>query len=141
MPSAFCPTDEQRRTVEAMVSYGIPQVDIARVIGMGIDDDTLRKHFREEIDTGAARANTRVAQFLFEQATGLRGDGSAAVTAAIFWAKTRMRWKETAITEVELRRGELTLDERRERALQHLNEVFAEPPVVGGGSKANGTDH
>jgi hypothetical protein len=132
MPSAFCPTDEQRRTVEAMVSYGIPQVDIARVIGMGIDDDTLRKHFREEIDTGAARANTRVAQFLFEQATGQRGDGSAAVTAAIFWAKTRMRWKETAITEVELRRGELTLDERRERALQHLNEVFAEPPKPNG---------
>ena len=75
MPAAFCPGDEQRRTVEAMISYGIPQVDIARVIG--IDPDTLRKHFREEIDTGAARANTRVAAFLFEQATGQRGDGCA----------------------------------------------------------------
>ena len=50
MPMRFCPSDEQRRTVEAMVSYGIPQLDIARVVG--IDDDTLRKHFREEIDTG-----------------------------------------------------------------------------------------
>jgi hypothetical protein len=30
----------------------IPQVDIARVVG--IDDDTLRKHFREAIDTGSA---------------------------------------------------------------------------------------
>src|SRR6478609_2205365 len=52
------------------------------------------KHFREELDTGAAKANTRVAEFLFEQATGQRGDGSAAVTAAIFWLKTRARWKE-----------------------------------------------
>ena len=77
MPARFCPSDEQRRTVEAMVGYGIPQVDIARVVG--INDDTLRKHFREEIDTGAARANARVAAFLFEQATGQRGDGSAAV--------------------------------------------------------------
>jgi len=90
MPAAFCPDDEQRRTVEAMISYGIPQVDIARVIG--IDDDTLRKHFREEIDTGAARANARVAAFLFEQATGQRGDGGAAVTT-IFRnpAKARLR--------------------------------------------------
>jgi hypothetical protein len=46
------------------------------------------------------------------------------LTTTFFCAKTRMRWKETAITEVELRRGELTLDERRERALQHLNEVL-----------------
>ena len=124
MPAAFCPDDEQRRTVEAMISYGIPQVDIARVIG--IDPDTLRKHFREEIDTGVARANTRVAAFLFEQATGQRGDGSAAVTAAIFWAKTRMRWKETAITEIDLRPGELSVEERHERSRRLLDAVFDE---------------
>jgi hypothetical protein len=82
MSAAFCPTDEQRRTVDAMVSYGILQVDIARVIG--IDPDTLRKHFREEIDTGAARANARVGQYLFEHATGQRGDGSASVNGRYF---------------------------------------------------------
>jgi hypothetical protein len=97
MPAAFCPSEEQRRTVEAMTSFGVPQVDIARVIG--IDGDTLRKHFREEIDTGAAKANAKVGEFLFRQATGQCGDGSAAVTAAIFWAKTRMRWKETRVNE------------------------------------------
>ena len=122
MSAAFCPTDEQRRTVEAMVSFGIPQADLARVIG--IDPDTLRKHFREEIDTGAARANARVAQYLFEHATGQRGDGSASVTAAIFWAKTRLRWKETIINEVELRPGELTAAEKSARALKHLDDVF-----------------
>src|SRR5829696_6786822 len=94
---SFSPTDEQRRIVEAMTGYGIPQQDIARVIG--IHEESLRKYFREELDTGTAKANTRVAEFLFEQASGQRGDGSAAVTAAIFWMKTRARWKETIATE------------------------------------------
>ena len=58
---------------------------------------TLRKHFEEELELGAAKANTAVAQFLFDQATGARGDGS--VAAAIFWAKTRMQWKETVVNE------------------------------------------
>jgi hypothetical protein len=122
MPAAFCPTEEQRRTVEAMVSFGIPQVDIGRVIG--IDPDTLRKHFREELDTGMTRANARVAAYLFEVATGQRGDGSAATTAAIFWCKTRLRWKETVVNEVELRPGDLTAAEKSARAVAHLNEVF-----------------
>ena len=69
---SFSPTDEQRRIVEAMTGYGIPQQDIARVIG--IHEESLRKHFREELDTGAARANARVAEFLFERATGQRGE-------------------------------------------------------------------
>jgi hypothetical protein len=86
-----------------------------------IDD---RKHFREEIDTGAARANARVAAYLFEVATGQRGDGSAATTAAIFWCKTRLRWKETVVNEVELRPGDLTAAEKSARAVAHLNEVF-----------------
>ena len=58
---------------------------------------TLRKHFEEELELGAAKANTAVAQFLFHQATGARGDGS--VAAAIFWTKIRMQWKETVINE------------------------------------------
>jgi hypothetical protein len=126
MPARFCPSGEQRRTVEAMVSYGIPQVDIARVVG--IDDDTLRKHFREEIDTGVARANTRVAQYLFEQATGQRGDSGAAVTAAIFWAKTRMRWKETLVNEHTgaVGVGQASPEERAAAARKLIDETFAE---------------
>jgi len=135
MPARFCPSDEQRRTVEAMVSYGIPQVDIARVVG--INEDTLRKHFRQEIDTGAARANTKVAQYLFEQATGQRGDSGAAVTAAIFWAKTRMRWKETAVTEhsgtVVVDQG--TPEERAAAAVRLIDETFC--AVASGGHAAD----
>ena len=75
---------------------------------VGIDDDTLRKHFREEIDTGAARANARVAAFLFEQATGQRGDSSAAVTAGRAFGKTMvidsgLAPGDTVVTDGQLR--------------------------------------
>jgi len=72
-----------------MASYGIPQPDIARVIGC--DPKTLRKHYRDELDTGETKANAMVAQNLFRKATG---DGRESVTAAIFWLKTRARWSE-----------------------------------------------
>ena len=77
---------------------------------------------------------------MFEQATGQRGDGGAAVTAAIFWAKTRMRWKETAINEIELRqKNELSPEERAKRARQLLDDVFAEVTAEkAGADTANG---
>jgi hypothetical protein len=85
----FSPTPAQRKQVEAMASYGIPQEDIARVIGC--DSKTLRKHCRDELDTGETKANALVAQNLFRKATG---EGRESVTAAIFWLKTRARWTE-----------------------------------------------
>jgi len=83
-PDAF-----HRRQVEAMSGYGVPEVDIARVIG--IDPKTLRKHYRDELATGQIKATAKVAEFLFRKATT---DGSQAVTAAIFWLKTRGGWRE-----------------------------------------------
>lgn len=85
----FEPDAEQRKTVNAMAGYGIPQPDIARVIG--IDPKTLRKHFRDELDTGETIATARVAESLYKQATG---DGRSAVSAAIFWLKARAGWSE-----------------------------------------------
>jgi hypothetical protein len=82
------PTDEQRKTVKAMIGYGIVQTDIATVIG--IDPKTLRLHYASEIATGAIEANAQVAQSLFKAAT--KGGN---MTAAIWWTKTRMGWKET----------------------------------------------
>jgi hypothetical protein len=63
---------------------------IARVVG--IDAKTLRKHYREELDTGQIKATAKVAESLFRKATS---DGSQSVTAAIFWLKTRGGWRET----------------------------------------------
>ena len=78
-----------------MAGYGVPEADIARVVA--IDPKTLRKHYRDALDTGHVKANARVAEFLYRKATT---EGPQAVTAAIFWLKTRAGWKETAVTEM-----------------------------------------
>lgn len=82
------PTDKDRATVESMCAYGIPQEDIAAVIG--IDDKTLRKYYREELDTATAKANAKVAQALYKKAID-KDDTSA----QIFWLKTRAKWSES----------------------------------------------
>ena len=84
-----------RRQVEAMAGYGVPEADIAGMIG--IDPKTLRKHYRQELDQGHTKANIKVAENLFRKATG---EGREAVTAAIFWLKARAGWKETMQTEI-----------------------------------------
>jgi len=88
-----------------MSGYGIPQEEIARVIG--IQEKTLRKHYREELDTAATKANAKVAESLYKKATGWKRNGAPEdermppdTTAAIFWAKTRMKWKDTSALEV-----------------------------------------
>jgi hypothetical protein len=90
----YQPDEVSRRQVEAMAGYGVPESDIARVLA--IDPKTLRKHYRAELDMAHVKANSAVAQSLFKKATG---DGPQSVTAAIFWAKTRMGWKETVVNE------------------------------------------
>lgn len=80
------PDEVTRASVEAMAGCGIPEADIAKVIR--IDPKTLRKYYRDELDTGHIRANARVAQSLYEQAT------TGNVTAAIWWTKARMGWSE-----------------------------------------------
>ena len=84
----FKPTDDERKLVEQMTACGIPQESQCLVIRNGIDDKTLRKHFRHELDTAATKANTKVAGTLFNKAMG--GD----TTALIWWTKTRMKWSE-----------------------------------------------
>jgi hypothetical protein len=89
----FKPTDDERKLVEQMTACGIPQESQCLVIRDGIDDKTLRKHFRRELDTAATKANTKVAGTLFNKAVG--GD----TAAMIWWSKTRMGWKETNVQE------------------------------------------
>jgi hypothetical protein len=86
---AHKPDPLQRRQVEAMAAYGIPEFDIARVVG--VDPKTLRKHYRDELDLGETKANAQVAGYLFNAAKG------GNVTAQIFWLKTRAKWRETPV--------------------------------------------
>ena len=91
---AHKPDPSSRRQVEAMAGYGVPEADIARVLG--VDPKTLRRHYRDELDTGHIKATAKVAENLYRKATT---DGPQSVTAAIFWLKTRAGWKETVIQE------------------------------------------
>ena len=92
---AHKPDATSRRQVEAMGAYGVPEAGIARVLA--VDPKTLRKHYRDQLDTGHIRANSKIAESLYRKALG---DGPQSITAAIFWLKTRAHWKETSVHEV-----------------------------------------
>src|ERR1700730_11593380 len=79
----FPVTDAMRDRVRRLAGVGVPQDDIANIIGC--DAKTLRKHLRAELDRGAAEATAAVASYLFANAKG------GNVAAQIFWLK-RARW-------------------------------------------------
>lgn len=101
MPNhAHEPTEKTRSEVSALRSFGVPAADIATYIG--VDKKTLYKYYRQEIDESVMKANAQVGQFLFHAASGraLKDKESGAnysdcVRAAMFWAKTRMGWRES----------------------------------------------
>ena len=86
------PTDEQRKLVETSAGLGLPHEQIGALIG--IDDKTLRKHYRQELDVGKAKASAQIAKTLFNKAQS--GD----TTALIWWTKAQMRWAETQKQEI-----------------------------------------
>ena len=89
------PTDENRKKVEQLAGVGLPQRDIAVLIDDGIDVNTLAKYYRRELDLGSAKASAKVGNALFTKC--MDGD----TTSLIFWAKTRMGWKDTQVHEVQ----------------------------------------
>jgi hypothetical protein len=120
----FVPTEKQRGQVESMTAYGIPAAEIAR--SLDISEPTLRKAFPEEIATGASKANTKVAEFLYATIMGMEIPGRPPVTgdaqrmaAMIFWLKSRAHWKETSVHQYQ----ELPPDENAAR--KALNDKLA----------------
>ena len=80
------------KLVESLSQYGVPQEEIAQRIGISVD--TMVNVYRAEILRGRGNANANVGKRLFQKA--MDGD----TTALIFWAKTRLGWRETSRTEV-----------------------------------------
>ena len=50
MPAEYVPTADQRALVENAAAFGLTQADIAEQ--SKIDENTLRKHFRDELSSG-----------------------------------------------------------------------------------------
>ena len=104
------PSPETRKLVESSSGLGLPHESIAVLVG--IDDKTLRKHYRSELDMGKAKANGQIAKTLFSKAVA--GD----TTSLIWWTKSQMRWSETVKAEVTGADGE---------PLQGIQVTFVKP--------------
>jgi DNA-binding XRE family transcriptional regulator len=115
------PTDAQIATVRAMSAYGIPQDDIAKVIG--IDPKTLRKHYSEQLEKGSIEATAKVAEFLFRQAT------TNNVAAAMFWMKCRAGWSEKTRVEVSQRHEDLDLTKLSSDDLAQMEALHAKASI------------
>lgn len=110
MARRHVPTEATRAAAKSLAGFGHPQDQIAGYLG--IDEVTLRKHYRDDLDEGMRIANQPVARNLWKIATadvvGDPGDpakgippkppakvnANAVVTAAIYWTKVRMGWRE-----------------------------------------------
>src|SRR5947209_18985179 len=88
---AFVVNDAQRERVRYLAGVGVPQDDIAKIIGCA--PKTLRKRFRDELDRGVAEANATVCGYLFAAAK------AGNIPAIIFWLKTRAHWREGAAAD------------------------------------------
>ena len=88
------PDKPDNARVEALAGYGLSAGEIALVLDL--EEEHVAEAYRTALAAGRVKANTRVAENLFRKATG---EGREAVTAAIFWLKTRARWKEVSVHE------------------------------------------
>lgn len=86
------PNHETKRLVETSSGIGLPHEQIALLLD--IDDKTLRKHYKDELSKGKAKAHLKIAETLFKKATS--GD----ITSLIWWTKTQMKWSETVKQEL-----------------------------------------
>lgn len=83
------PTPADRNTVKALAAAGTEQKIIARCIGLaGVDEKTLRKHFRRELDVTRYEVTaTAMAKLLAKINEGDLG-------SICFWMKCRGGWSE-----------------------------------------------
>lgn len=85
------PDQDKRDLVKRLASLGCRYDDIA--LKLKINDDTLKKYYKQELDDGRIDANSGVAGTLYGAA--LEGN----MTACIFWMKTRAKWRETDVDQ------------------------------------------
>jgi hypothetical protein len=84
------PSAKDRQLIETMAAGGINQARIAKAFGVALN--TLRRHCREDLDSGVDRANGRVIGSMFFLAT--RAPYAVRYQAARFWPQCRAGWRE-----------------------------------------------
>lgn len=81
------PNDILRNAVELLAGAAVPQAEICGVLK--IDPKTLRRHYRRELDIGAARVQAKLISHLHVLANG--NDG-VALKAIMFALRCRFGW-------------------------------------------------
>jgi len=91
---AYKPTDDDYSKVEEMVTIGLDQHTIAKI--MGISNATLTKYFAHNLLVGREKRTARVAGVAYEMAVS--GESPSMTT---FWLKTQAGWspKHTVVVE------------------------------------------
>lgn len=114
-----------------MAGVGVPHEDIAKVIG--VDAKTLRKHCTTELQLGEIKANAKVSKSLYDKALG---DGPGAVTAGIWWEKTRQGRKEILVNRHQGPNGGpmqvMDLSKATDEQLAALEAIFGPLALAGG---------
>lgn len=115
---AHKPTDEYRKLAEQLAGVGLPHEMIGLLIGeKGINHETLRKYYSEELARGKAKACAKVGNALFKKCM----DGDTA--SILFWCKTQMGFKETQVQEIKSVSdlSDEELDEKIAKQMKKLN--------------------
>jgi hypothetical protein len=89
-------TNEQRKLVESMSGLGLPDEEIALLVG--VEEDQLRTDFSHELAVGQAKANGQVSKAIFNSA--LAGD----VTSQKLWVQKRGRGRPKGSFKTDLAR-------------------------------------
>jgi hypothetical protein len=79
-------TDALSKQAEQLSGLGLPQDQIARVLGMG--ERTLQKYYAAELSQGIAKMGAQIAGWAVDSAR--KGN----VSMRIFLCKTRLGWRE-----------------------------------------------
>ena len=134
----FEPTPEQRSQVKLLKALGIPEDRICQTItnprtGKPVAPMTLARAFTPELASGATEVHALVGNFILCAILGKKpalGDAikseQVRMTAAIFYAKTQMRWKETVVSEPANKDDKpFVVDDARQRLVDEVDRIRA----------------
>ena len=118
----FVATDEQRKRVMILAAAGHTQATVADRIGLNVD--TLRKHFRAELDEGTDFANAALGEVLYKKA--IMGDTKCIEN----WFDRRggSEWRKRTASETSGPDGgpiQVSATARRDMSLLSTDEIEA----------------
>ena len=119
--------------VEALAGFGLSAEDIAQLFD--IKEAVVHLNFRTQLASGQIKANARVAESLYRKAIG---EGRESVTAAIFWLKTRARWREHSVHTLVTGAGQAQIQSLSDAELENIILTLSAQIEVAGGSAGPG---